>query len=74
MVSHSRVIDTKTGRPYEESGLRFMENWGWSTGKSVDELADYVAYALRILKNVGLPCTGVTSPGQFVGAPDRNTP
>jgi hypothetical protein len=31
----------------------------------VDELADYLSYALRILKNVGLPCEGITTPGGF---------
>jgi hypothetical protein len=65
MVSHTRVIDTKTGRPYPEGSERFMENWGWSQDKSVDELADYMAYALRILKNVGLDCEGITTPGGF---------
>ena len=42
-----------------------MENWEWTTGRSVDEIADYLAYALRILKNAGLPCEGVTTPGGF---------
>ncbi len=42
-----------------------MENWGWSAGKSVDELADYMSYALKILKNVGLECEGITTPGGF---------
>lgn len=42
-----------------------MENWGFSVGKSVDQLADYLGYALRILKNAGLPCEGVTTPGGF---------
>jgi hypothetical protein len=65
MVTHTRVIDTRTGHPYPDHSLRFMENWDWTTGKSVDELADYLAYALRILKNVGLPCEGVTTPGGF---------
>jgi hypothetical protein len=65
MVSHTRVIDTKTGRPYPEPSGRFMENWDWSQDKSADELADYMAYALRILKNVGLPCEGITTPGGF---------
>jgi hypothetical protein len=67
MVSHTRVIDTKTGRPYAEASPRFMENWQWSDGKSVDELAEYMRYALQVLKNVGLPCSGVTSPGGFGG-------
>lgn len=65
MVSHTWVIDTKTGRPYPERSERFMENWGWSTGRSVDELADYMSYALQILKNVGLQCEGITTPGGF---------
>jgi len=65
MVTHTWVIDTKTGRPYPERSERFMENWGWSVGKSVDELADYMSYALRILKNVGLQCEGITTPGGF---------
>jgi len=65
MVTHTWVINTKTGRPYEERSARFMENWRWTDGKSVDELADYMRYALMILKNVGLPCEGITTPGGF---------
>lgn len=65
MVTHSRVIDTKTGHPYPDHSLKFMENWEWTTGRSADEIADYLAYALRILKNAGLPCEGVTTPGGF---------
>lgn len=65
MVTHTWVINTKTGRPYEERSARFMENWGWSEGRSVDELTDYLAYALRILKNVDLHCEGITTPGGF---------
>ncbi|UCD50619.1 MAG: twin-arginine translocation signal domain-containing protein [Phycisphaerales bacterium] len=65
MVSHTRVIDTKTGRPYPEPTPYFMENWRWTDGKSVDQLADYMSYALRILKNVGLDCEGITTPGGF---------
>jgi hypothetical protein len=65
MVTHTWAIDTKTGRPYPERTERYMENWGFSVGKSVDQLTDYVAYALRVLKNAGLPCEGVTTPGGF---------
>jgi hypothetical protein len=65
MVSHTWVVDTKTGRPFPRRTTDFMENWGWSAGKSVDQLTDYLAYALRILKNVGMPCTGITTPGGF---------
>ncbi|MEQ1852533.1 MAG: hypothetical protein ABMA01_13195, partial [Chthoniobacteraceae bacterium] len=48
-----------------EFNWRFMENWEWSVNRSADELADYMAYALRILKNIGLPCEGITTPGGF---------
>ncbi len=65
MVSHTWAINTRTGRPYPERSERFMENWGFSVGKSADELTDYLAFALRILKNAGLPCEGITTPGGF---------
>ncbi|MBZ0255757.1 hypothetical protein K8I31_06820 [bacterium] len=65
MVSHTWVINTKTGRPYPERTEQFMENFGWTVGKSVDELADYMSYALQILHNIDLPCEGITTPGGF---------
>lgn len=67
MATHTRVIDTKTGRPYPERGPQWMENWQWTDGKSVDQLADYLTYSLQILKNAGLPCEGITTPGGFAG-------
>jgi hypothetical protein len=54
MVTHTFVIDTKTGHPYQERSARFMENWDWSVNRSSDELTDYLTYALQILKNAGL--------------------
>lgn len=65
MVTHTWAINTKTGRPYPDRDENHMENWGWSVNKSADELADYAAYALRILKNAGLYCEGVTTPGGY---------
>ncbi len=65
MVTHTRVIDLRTGHPYPESTSSFMENWDWTTGRSVEEMTDYLRYALQILKNVGLPCEGITTPGGF---------
>ena len=44
-----------------------MENAYPQTPRSVDELAAYLAYALRILKNCDLPCEGITTPGGFGG-------
>jgi hypothetical protein len=67
MVTHTWVINPKTGRPYDERSIKYMENWDWSVGRSVDEMAEYIAFALRILKNAGLPCEGVTTPGGFGG-------
>ncbi len=67
MATHTRVIDTKTGRPYPDRGPDWMENWSWTTGKSVDQLTDYLMYSLTILKNAGLPCEGITTPGGFAG-------
>ena len=65
MVTHTYVINPKTGRPFEERAAKFMENWEWSVGRSPDEMAEYLAYALRVLKNAGLSCEGVTTPGGF---------
>ena len=30
MITHTRVIDLKTGHPYPEYSPRYMENWDWS--------------------------------------------
>ncbi|MBI1356281.1 MAG: twin-arginine translocation signal domain-containing protein [Acidobacteria bacterium] len=65
MITHTRVIDLKTGHPIPECNLQTMENWRWSDNRSVDELASYMSYALRILHNIDLPCEGVTTPGGF---------
>lgn len=67
MISHTRVIDVKTGRPLprKPDGGYWMENGGWCAGKSVDEIANYIAYALQILKNAELSCEGFTTPGGF---------
>jgi hypothetical protein len=72
MVSHTRVIDIKTGRPYPYATPEYMENWEWSQTKSADELAAYQAYALEILKEAGLPCEGLTTPGGYGGRNQNN--
>jgi hypothetical protein len=68
MISHTRVIDVKTGRPLPEVTPAAMENWYPQTPVSVDQLTEYLAYALRILKNCDLPCEGITTPGGFGGS------
>jgi hypothetical protein len=65
MVSHTWVIDPSSGRPFQERTDAFMENWRWTDGKSADQIAGYLAYALGILKNVGIECEGITTPGGF---------
>jgi hypothetical protein len=49
-----------------------MENWEWSQTKSADELAAYQAYALYILKEAGLECEGITTPGGYGGQNQKN--
>lgn len=71
MISHTRVINVKTGMPFPEATPAFMENWEWSQTKSADELGEYIAYALNILKGADLYCEGVTTPGGFA---HRNIP
>ena len=65
MITHTRVIDLRTGRPMAEISSATMENSYPRGKKSVDELAAYLAYALRILKNCEIPCEGITTPGGF---------
>nr|WKN34649.1 hypothetical protein K4G66_19945 [Tunicatimonas sp. TK19036] len=72
MISHTRVVDIKTGRPFPQASEQYMENWGWSQNKSADELGEYLAYALSVLKNVDLYCEGVTTPGGFAGQNKEN--
>jgi hypothetical protein len=65
MITHTRIIDLKTGHPTTNRTPAWMENWDWCEGRSVDEIASYIAYALQILKNVDLHCDGFTTPGGF---------
>ena len=65
MITHTRVIDLKTGRPMAEMNSATMENSYPPERKSTDEMAAYIAYALRILKNCDIPCQGITTPGGF---------
>jgi hypothetical protein len=65
MITHTRVIDLKTGRPIAEVSPATMENSYPPEKKSADELAGYIAYALNILKNCEIPCEAITTPGGF---------
>lgn len=65
MITHTRVIDLKTGRPFADYSPASMENSYPGQDVSVDYLASYLAYALQILHNCDLPCEGITTPGGF---------
>ncbi|MDZ7608227.1 MAG: hypothetical protein U5K79_22195 [Cyclobacteriaceae bacterium] len=71
MISHTRVIDIRTGLPFPYATPDYMENWEWSQERSRDELSGYIHYALNILKEAGFYCDGVTTPGGFC---HRNIP
>lgn len=43
-------------------GFRHVYEDEWVAGATVEEITDYVALALEILRDVGLPASGVTSP------------
>jgi len=65
MMTHSVVVDPKTCRPLEP---QLWEQYDWAKLPDDEELVtEYMAAACRILVNVGLTPTGVTSPGGFGG-------
>ena len=59
MLTHTRVVDLDTWQLTE----------AWEQGEwvdpPVDKLTEYIVAAMQLLKNVGIPCEGVTSPGAF---------
>lgn len=59
MLTHSHVVDLKTWQFRD-----IWEQYEW-VDPPVDELVEYIAASMQILKNAGLPCEGVTSPGAF---------
>lgn len=65
MITHTRVIDLRTGRPFQDISPAHMENSYPQEDVSVDYLASYLAYSLQILENCDLPCEGITTPGGF---------
>ncbi len=59
MITHTRVVDLKTWQMTEEWE---QEEW---VDPPVEKLTDYIATAMQLLRNVGIVCEGVTSPGEF---------
>jgi len=65
MMTHSVVVDPDTCRPVEPE---IWEQYDWARLPDDEDLVTrYIAAACRILVNVGLAPTGVTSPGGFGG-------
>ena len=61
MLTHTHVVDIETWQLTEE-----WEQGEW-VAPPVEKLTDYIVAAMTILRNVGIPCEGVTSPGGFGG-------
>lgn len=59
MLTHTHVVDLKT--------WTFTDEWeqGEWVDPPIDLLTDYIATAMQLLKNAGIECEGVTSPGAF---------
>ncbi len=64
MLTHTYVLDLETLRPLPS---RIWEQVEWSRFTEDDHVDRYIALSCRILTNVGLPPSGVTSPGGFGG-------
>ena len=56
ILTHQEAYDLKSGR------LMHINEDEWIERSGVKEMTDYIALAFRILKNVGLPAAGLTSP------------
>jgi len=66
MITHTKVVDPATCRPLE-SGIWEQFDWATLPVDQFESMVEYIATACRILDNVGLTPTGVTSPGGFGG-------
>ncbi|MGQ9515188.1 MAG: hypothetical protein ACUVTL_09125 [Thermoproteota archaeon] len=64
-ITHNLTLDLKTGR-YIEKGES-----DWSQSQSRETLTPYIERSLRILRDAGIWCTGVTSPWVFGIAVER---
>ena len=74
MITHTRVIDLKTGRPMQEANSATMENSYPQSDVSVDHLTEYLVYALRILKSCGFHATESRRQVVSAIASNRNCP
>ena len=56
------ILTHLTAYRLEKGGFHHMYEDEWVARASVDEMTDYISLALEILRDVGLPANGVTSP------------
>lgn len=59
MLTHTHVVDLATWQFTDA-----WEQYEW-VDPPVEPLADYIATAMTLVRDAGLPCEGVTSPGAF---------
>jgi len=59
MITHTHVLDLQSGQMTPA-----WEQYEWAD-PPLEPLTDYIAEAMTLLRNVGIPCEGVTSPGGF---------
>jgi hypothetical protein len=59
ILTHTGVVDLKTWKLTDA-----WEQYEW-VDPPVDQLTDYLTASLQLLKNAGIACDGITSPGGF---------
>lgn len=59
ILTHTRVVDIKTWKLTDA-----WEQYEW-VDPPVEPLTDYLMAAMQLLKNAGIACDGITSPGAF---------
>ncbi|MCX7887713.1 MAG: hypothetical protein N3B01_10755 [Verrucomicrobiae bacterium] len=59
ILTHAKTLDLATHTLLAENERE------WSAKQTAETLTSYIGYALKILKDVGLPANGVTSPWDF---------
>lgn len=59
MLTHHKAVDLKTGAYYDCNEME------WAATQTRESLAEYIAHALQILRDVGIRAVGVTSPWAF---------
>ena len=59
ILTHAKTLDLATHKLLSENERE------WSAHQTAETMTPYIAEAFQILKSVGLPATGVTSPWDF---------